>query len=255
MDGQKAVNIITALGLTPHPSFCDPATAEIGSCKKTCSCDCATNIDMTGGAWGTSLTCWTNASRWARGFGIVRCTPFEVPEPDVVDLVELTARRDGGDRVTLAWETASEVACGQFELRRCIAGMCTVTDHAVVDGVPRVPCRDSVAGGRYTLVDPGATADVHWSYVLREYETTGAVRFYGPVVLRAGATEAAWHPEDGEGPVVDPGGDSRGVVAPPRETGCAMAAGSGGGEGGGLAWLVAACVMAMGARVRRGARG
>ncbi len=68
-NGDMARSIIITLGVTPHPTYCAPGS--------TCSADCATNINQNNGAWGTSLTCWSDAQRWARGLNIVRCTNFE----------------------------------------------------------------------------------------------------------------------------------------------------------------------------------
>ena len=57
--------IIEGLGKTVHPYHCD-------------ECDCATNQCTSNGCYGTSLSCYSDQWRWARGHaGIVRCVNME----------------------------------------------------------------------------------------------------------------------------------------------------------------------------------
>jgi MYXO-CTERM domain-containing protein len=105
-----------------------------------------------------------------------------------------------------------------------------------VDGVDALPCRGGLAGALYEALDRGAAVEVDVSYLLREHETTGGVRDYGPLRLPAGAREATWNPETGRSA-------SRGAWSPVRPGraepgdggGCATAAGGGGDAGASMA--------------------
>jgi hypothetical protein len=118
--------------------------------------------------------------------------------PDVVALVAFEARRDAGGAVTLTWVAAYEVSCGAFEVLRCARSGGAACAGAAV-AVAIVGCRDDAAGGRYETRDGAPPAGTDLTYVLREHETTGGWRDYGPLHLDAAAGSARWEPGTGGG--------------------------------------------------------
>jgi len=108
--------------------------------------------------------------------------------PTAIDLLGFTAEwTDAG--AALSWLTGSETECGAFTLLRCELGdvregaepNCPPADFAELDLV--IPCEDSAYGAEYEALDATADPNANYSYMLREYETTGDVKDYGPVLL------------------------------------------------------------------------
>lgn len=112
--------------------------------------------------------------------------------PAAIDLLSFNAQREENG-VGLYWTTGSEIACGAFTLLRCTLAEsdCQLTDHLELPGIV-IPCRDSLFGADYAALDATARYDQGYSYYLREYETTGSVFEYGPVLLAAGQDDAEW---------------------------------------------------------------
>jgi hypothetical protein len=108
-----------------------------------------------------------------------------------VDLLDFTAERSA-EGVRLAWLTGSEVDCGAFALLRCDLGQsrCAAADHAEVSGIV-VPCENDPAGWAYDAMDATASTDTGYSYYLREHETTGGTRDYGPALVGPLVTDDA----------------------------------------------------------------
>jgi len=113
---------------------------------------------------------------------------FEHGLPAAVDLLAFAAEwADGG--ALLDWITGSETECGAFTLLRCELGEvwasaepnCPPADFAELDLV--IPCEDSAYGAEYEALDATADPNANYSYLLREYETTGGVNDFGPVLL------------------------------------------------------------------------
>jgi MYXO-CTERM domain-containing protein len=118
---------------------------------------------------------------------------------DAVELLELSASRSA-DGVSLRWVTGVELRCGAFEVRRCLGGdgaACVASAHTPIEAIGRIPCRGGLEGAVYTARDGAAPATGDLSYVLREYETRGGTRDYGPLRLPDGALSARWDPESG----------------------------------------------------------
>jgi len=110
--------------------------------------------------------------------------------PTAVDLLAFAAEWvDAG--AVLSWMTGSETACGAFTLLRCeldelwssAEPYCAFDDYRELDIV--VPCEDSLFGAEYEIVDLTADPAANYSYILREYETTGGVNDFGPISLVA----------------------------------------------------------------------
>jgi hypothetical protein len=197
---------------------------------------------------------WTDFERvpWLGALDDVRISrrarnPGDPDEPDVVALVDFTGRRTG-DAVTLRWRTAAELHCGAFAVLRCAAareGACDGEVRVAMAERATVPCRDEATGAEYEVVDADAAGDMPWLYVLREYETTGAVHHYGPLQLATGATRAAWSP--GADAAVPPAHDTAPAPGLEGPGGCASAH----GRAGGVALLLSLALLAL---VRRGTR-
>jgi hypothetical protein len=128
---------------------------------------------------------------------------------DVVDLLELTARRREDGAVRLRWVTGHELRCGAFELLRCVGAVerCPVASHRTLAGYEAIACRGGLTGATYEAVDVTAPRDVDLSYLLREHETGGRSVDYGPVRLAAGATGGTGAPAPPP-PVSDPPPDA-----------------------------------------------
>jgi len=108
--------------------------------------------------------------------------------PAAIDLLAFEAEwTDTG--AALYWITGSETECGAFTLLRCELGdvwddmepNCPLTDFRELEIV--IPCEDSLSGAEYEVLDATADPDAGYSYLLREYETTGGVHEFGPVLL------------------------------------------------------------------------
>ncbi len=87
----------------------------------------------------------------------------------------------------LSWLTGTELDCGAFTILRCpmVDGQsCDDGDYEQLADVV-VPCEDSVSGAEYNVFDFSADQGFDYSYMLREYETTGGVNHYGPALLYA----------------------------------------------------------------------
>ena len=113
-------------------------------------------------------------------------TSFTVLAPGSVSLIDFSASRVAAG-VELAWRTGSELDCGAFALLRCdLSGDCAeVANHDEL-GIS-VPCEDSPVGAEYAALDQGADDLTAYSYYLREYETTGGINNYGPIVVDVAA--------------------------------------------------------------------
>ncbi len=106
------------------------------------------------------------------------------PDPAAIELLCFNAERLH-EEAKLSWITGTEIDCGAFTILRC-AGYpesCVLNDYIELDMV--IPCKDSVSGAKYSVLDPGANPAESYSYILREYETTGGLNHYGAVFLPA----------------------------------------------------------------------
>jgi len=110
--------------------------------------------------------------------------------PTAIDLLAFEAAwTDTG--AALSWKTGSETECGAFTLLRCELGdlwngdqpVCLSEEYQELDIV--VPCVDSLYGADYEVEDLTADPAANYAYMLREYETTGGINEYGPVILSA----------------------------------------------------------------------
>ena len=111
-------------------------------------------------------------------------TDFTAGEPASIDLLGFSAARTAAG-VELAWETGSEVDCGVFTLLRCnrsLSGCSAAADHRELPGLV-VPCPGSASGAAYRAADGSAAAGRAYSYYLREHETGGGMREYGPALV------------------------------------------------------------------------
>jgi len=119
--------------------------------------------------------------------------------PAAVELLSFNARREV-DGVGLYWTTGSEIHCGAFTILRCIPGesSCILAEHEELSGL-LVPCQDNPFGADYYTLDATALFETGYSYYLREYETTGGVIEYGPVIIAAGQADAEWPDKPAEG--------------------------------------------------------
>jgi len=103
--------------------------------------------------------------------------------PAAIDLLSFEAEWvDGG--AALYWLTGSETDCGAFTILRCeidSTSNCYMDDYLDLGEV--IPCEDSLDGAQYGIIDQTADPSVNYSYMLREYETTGGINHYGPAFL------------------------------------------------------------------------
>ncbi len=109
-----------------------------------------------------------------------------------IDLLSFTAQREEGG-VGLYWTTGSEMECGAFTILRCSLSEteCFLADHMELPGII-VPCQDNIFGDDYQTLDDTAVKGEAYSYYLREYETTGGVFEYGPVIIDSDQSVAKW---------------------------------------------------------------
>ncbi len=142
-----------------------------------------------------------------------------------VDLIDFSAEWVA-QGVLLAWLTGSEFDCGAFGILRCDPSTddcAELADYQELAGIS-VPCEDSPAGAGYEAIDDTAEAGTRYTYYLREYETTGGIRDYGPIVVEVS------DPDQGQDPYVPPpDGSSMGDDGGDQLQGCAVPAGRGGG--------------------------
>ncbi len=105
-----------------------------------------------------------------------------------INLLEFSAiRTEKG--VVLDWKTGSEFECGAFSILRCIVGefeslknpQCALENHVELDMI--IPCENDPNGSDYTSIDNDTIAEAVYSYYLREYQTTGDIRKYGPLIV------------------------------------------------------------------------
>ncbi len=113
--------------------------------------------------------------------------------PSAVDLIEFSATRIS-EGIELQWLTGTELMCGAFTILRCAlsdgATDCRLDEHVELDMI--LPCANDSNGAEYSTVDNEAEAFIAYSYYLREYETTGNVRDYGPFLISAGRENIGW---------------------------------------------------------------
>ncbi|HEY3357953.1 MAG TPA: MYXO-CTERM sorting domain-containing protein [Polyangia bacterium] len=119
-----------------------------------------------------------NTSTCAQDFAYV------VTQPASVDLLDFAATRTAAG-VQLTWQTGAESDCAAFTILRCDRGQgacAAAADHAELPGI-LVPCAGLAAGSSYATLDAAAADGGGYSYYLREHETTGGLRDYGPELV------------------------------------------------------------------------
>jgi len=117
------------------------------------------------------------------------------------------ARAEDG-QVVLEWETAAEVGTRSFTVER----KDPATGAFAPVGAGAVPAVGQLPGGRYRLVDPGATTGRRYTYRVVETDASGARELLGPYTVRVWPERAA----AGEGTVPLAGAPSAGYAASPK---------------------------------------
>jgi len=110
--------------------------------------------------------------------------------PTAIDLLAFEAEWTKAGAV-LSWITGSEAECGAFTILRCEIDelwsgddpRCLPDAYRELDVV--IPCADSFYGMEYEFLDTTVDSSIGYSYILREYETTGGVNDFGPILLNA----------------------------------------------------------------------
>jgi len=104
-------------------------------------------------------------------------------------ITDVKAYRDAGE-TTFEWQTATEVAVAGFEVYRLdpLADKFLRVTERLVPGL-----QESPQGGVYRIADDQAPSTGELTYVVAEYEATGAVRVHGPFVVEVeqGAPDGA----------------------------------------------------------------
>jgi hypothetical protein len=106
-------------------------------------------------------------------------------EPTAVTLVDFTAT-PAGERVTLRWETATEIDNAGFNLYRSSVdtGPAVRLNAALID-----PADDGISGATYAFDDqPGAGT---WYYWLEDIDLNGTTTLHGPVRVQVEPAPAA----------------------------------------------------------------
>ena len=129
-------------------------------------------------------------SRQGEGLYAV-CTiggPIEGAPVTAIDLLSFTAQADT-DRVTLAWETGTEVDNAGFNLWRSEAagGPYAKINDALIPAEG-----DAVSGASYTYVDADVVEGVTYYYRLEDVDIHGASTFHGPVSAKPGRTHLTY---------------------------------------------------------------
>jgi len=119
-------------------------------------------------------------------------------DPAAIDLLDFSAARVAGG-IVLYWRTGTELTCGAFTILRCETDPfqevpCDLQDHLEIEG--RIPCENNPNGAEYWTLDAQAQADATYSYYLREYETTGGIREYGPLLVPVDRRHGRFHAVD-----------------------------------------------------------
>jgi hypothetical protein len=173
-------------------------------------------------AWGDTIFALWDHNRSAPGIAPVLMTKATVGTPAAVDLLAFSAARVAGG-VALTWQTGSESACGVFTILRCDRGLgdcAAVTDHEELPGI-LVPCQGSPAGWVYAAEDATAAPERGYSYFLREHDTVGGARDFGPALVGPAAAAGV-----GDLPAHAPAPGGAAAGGEPSAVGCAVAAGA-----------------------------
>ena len=124
-----------------------------------------------------------------QGIGLYAVCSIGAPvegAPTAIDLLSFTAEA-GDDRVTLAWETGTEVDNAGFNIWRSEAaeGPYTKINDALIPAEG-----DAVSGASYTYTDTDVVKGVTYYYKLEDVDIHGISAFHGPV----SATPSPIHP-------------------------------------------------------------
>jgi len=138
---------------------------------------------------------WREDSGWSTAGGSTYA--FQHGLPTAIDVLAFEADWAENGAV-LYWITGAETECGAFTLLRCELGEpwddaepnCPLNEHTELDIV--IPCEDSPYGAEYEAFDVAADSGAGYSYLLREYDTTGGVSDFGPVLLVSNQYGAEW---------------------------------------------------------------
>lgn len=99
--------------------------------------------------------------------------------PTLARISAFSAYINGTDLV-LSWATATEVGTAGFNIYRVDPqmGSRTKVNNTIIPGLIESP-----QGGRYYVIDKGATAGEELTYVLEEIENRGSIKTYGPYTV------------------------------------------------------------------------
>jgi len=111
-------------------------------------------------------------------------------KPTAIDLLSFTAQA-GADRVTLAWETGTEVDNAGFDLWRSEAAD---GEYAQINGALIPAEGDAVSGASYTYDDANVVQGVTYYYRLEDVDVHGASTFHGPVSATPGRIHLIYLP-------------------------------------------------------------
>ena len=111
-------------------------------------------------------------------------------KPTTIDLYSFTAEA-GDDRVTLAWETGTEVDNAGFNLWRSEAAD---GEYARINDALIPAEGDAVSGASYTYDDTDVVQGVTYYYKLEDVDVHGASTFHGPVSATPGRVHRMYLP-------------------------------------------------------------